>query len=86
MRAAFLFNQSPNFNNLKIFKNVIGRSMFFVRVLKNIWKFKGVIYFIYTHIKFYGVVDIFKNFYDYMLCKGNLWMVEFVYSCLLVFT
>lgn len=41
---------------------------------------------LHTHIKFYGVVDIFKNFYDYMLCKGNLWMVEFVYSCLLVFT
>lgn len=40
--------------------------MFFVRVLKNIWKFKGVIYFIYIYIKFYGVVDIFKNFYDFM--------------------
>lgn len=38
--------------------------MYFLRVLKNIWKFKGVIYFIYTHIKFYGVVDFFKNLYD----------------------
>lgn len=50
LRAAFLFNQSPNFNNLEIFKNVIGRSMFFVRVLKKHLEIQGCnILHIYTY-------------------------------------
>lgn len=53
--------------------------MFFERVLKNIWKFEGVIYFIYIYIKFYGVVDIFKIFM--ILCNVRViygWLSLFI--------